>query len=125
MDDGEVDERRARGARLKEAREQKKAQDGGVWTLEYVASQLGVTKAAVGHWETGHAAPPYDKLIRLCRLYGVPAEHIIYGTNTSTLDIDFRTVAYIHAMRITDAKLRAVFKTFLDEVTNLTRNKFD
>ena len=40
------------------------------WTQEYVAQQIGVTKAAVHDMETGRRYPSYKVLVKLLELYG-------------------------------------------------------
>ena len=42
------------------------------WTQQYVAGQIGVTKAAVCMYENGKRKPSYDALIRLEKLFGMP-----------------------------------------------------
>ena len=39
------------------------------WTLEYVATRIGVTKTAVHDIETGRRKPSYDILVKLLDLF--------------------------------------------------------
>ena len=43
-------------------------------TLENVASNLGVSTATWGHWETGHSFPSGEMLLDLSRLTGLPLQ---------------------------------------------------
>lgn len=41
-----------------------------------VAKELGVTRQAVSGWESGRTRPSVEKLVAVCRLYGVPVEEL-------------------------------------------------
>lgn len=41
-----------------------------------VAKELGVTRQAVSGWESGRTQPSVEKLVAVCRLYGVPVEEL-------------------------------------------------
>ena len=40
------------------------------WTQEYVAKQIGITKAALQRIETGKRKPSYDVLVKLLDIFG-------------------------------------------------------
>lgn len=40
------------------------------WTLDYVARQIGISKAAYRNIETGQRYPSYKVLVKLLDLYG-------------------------------------------------------
>lgn len=40
------------------------------WTQEYVAKQVGITKAAIHDIETGRRKPSYSVLVKLLNLFG-------------------------------------------------------
>lgn len=46
--------------------------------LEDVAGVLGVSRSAVGHWETGRALPRPEQLGKLAAFYGIPFETLAY-----------------------------------------------
>lgn len=52
-------------------------------TQEFVAETLGVSRQAVGKWESGASDPSTSNLIALARLYGVTAEELLRGKETS------------------------------------------
>ena len=39
-------------------------------TLEGVAKKVGVSRSAVGHWETGEKTPSYKNIEKLIELFG-------------------------------------------------------
>lgn len=46
----------------------RRARESAGLEREQVAAQLGVSPAMVGHWETGRHVPPWDRIVRLCRV---------------------------------------------------------
>lgn len=48
-------------------------------TLQEIADLFGITRGAVGHWESG-GLPDTSKLMKLARYYGVPVETILGAT---------------------------------------------
>lgn len=52
-------------------------------TQEFVAETLGVSRQAVSKWESGASDPSTSNLIALARLYGVTAEELLCGKETS------------------------------------------
>lgn len=46
-------------------------------TQEFVAEQLGVSRQTVSKWETGVNEPGTSNLLRLAKLFGVPADELL------------------------------------------------
>ena len=47
-------------------------------TQEFVAESLGVSRQAVSKWETGAADPSTSNLLALAKLFGAPAEELLW-----------------------------------------------
>ena len=47
------------------------------WSQEELADQIGVTRQAVGRWESDSAKPDVDRIIDLCDLFGVSADYLL------------------------------------------------
>ena len=47
------------------------------WSQEELAERIGVTRQAVGRWESGAAKPDADKIIAVCDLFGVSADYLL------------------------------------------------
>ncbi len=47
------------------------------WSQEELADRIGVTRQAVSRWESDTAKPDADKLIGLCKLFGVSADYLL------------------------------------------------
>lgn len=61
------------GARIADAR---KARG---WSIDQVGEKLGVSRGAVGHWETGKRAIKVQDLWSLCHVLGVSADKLLFG----------------------------------------------
>lgn len=74
------------------------------------------TKSAIGHWETGHAAPDMETLVLLCELYEVSADYLLFG----------KARVESVALRL-DAETRASIAGFkppqLDRLANTIKNR--
>lgn len=89
------------------------------FTLDSVSaslSELGVkrSKQAVGHWETGHAAPDAETLVHLCKMFSVSADYLLFGSgeiDIGGLHLDertYNTVATFDASQIERLKTTIV-----------------
>lgn len=61
------------GARIADAR---KARG---WSIDQVGEKLGVSRGAIGHWETGKRAIKVHDLWSLCQVLGVSADKLLFG----------------------------------------------
>lgn len=52
-------------------------------TQEFEAEALGVSRQTVSKWENGSADPSTTNLLALAKLYGVPAEELIWGVEAN------------------------------------------
>lgn len=71
LKDDETAFRMRLGARLREARRRNSK------SLQEVADYFGLSKATVGHWETGTNPPDIGKLFRLARYYGTSVGSLV------------------------------------------------
>ena len=63
--------------RIQELRKQK-----GI-SQEELANELGISRQAVSKWESGQSFPELDNIIALSDYFGVSADHILKGTETT------------------------------------------
>lgn len=47
------------------------------WTLEYVASETGITNQAVSKIELGKSNPSYEVLVKLEKLFKLPHQELL------------------------------------------------
>ncbi len=52
-------------------------------TQEQAAQQVGVTRQALSHYESGRSQPDIDMLLSLCRVYNTDINDILYGRKKS------------------------------------------
>lgn len=52
-------------------------------TQEQAAQQVGVTRQALSHYESGRSQPDIDMLLSLCKVYNTDINDIIYGRKKS------------------------------------------
>ena len=82
--------------RFKEARLQ-----AGLTTVQ-LAQKMGVTQAAVSHWDAGNKVPGTETLCKLADLYGVTIDYLLgrsndtSSTNTLSEIIDASTLPTLH-----------------------------
>lgn len=46
---------------------------------EEVADKLNVTRQTVSKWETDQSTPDFDKIVPLCKLYGITSDELLTG----------------------------------------------
>lgn len=47
------------------------------WSQEDLAEHIGVSRQSVSKWESGTSTPELDRIVQLCRLFGVTADALI------------------------------------------------
>ncbi|MCX4312365.1 MAG: helix-turn-helix transcriptional regulator [Clostridia bacterium] len=78
-------------------------------TQEQLADLLGVSRQAVGKWESDVSYPEIDKLIRMSKLFGVSLDYLlINGATRNTIETTDRTVT-VQSQNITFTTQRTVF----------------
>lgn len=86
---------KAVGRRLADARAAKG------WSLEHVAKRIGVTRATIGHWETGARAIKHRDLAAICTVLGVSADEVLFGVRRWPFEkIDFGSVADLEPIEL-------------------------
>lgn len=90
--------------RFKEARLQ-----AGLTTVQ-LAQKMGVTQAAVSHWDAGKKVPGTETLCKLADLYGVTIDYLLVRSNdtssTNTLVRNNRCLYPTRAARKADMDIR-------------------
>ena len=55
---------------------------------EKLATKFGITKQAVGHWETGKNKPDLDSLIELAAYFKISLDDLVFTDLSSTYNTD-------------------------------------
>ncbi|CAG7632685.1 helix-turn-helix domain-containing protein [Paenibacillus allorhizosphaerae] len=66
------------GKRISELRERKQITQGEL------AQIIGVTRAALSHYENDRRQPDYDTLMKIAKFFSVSVEYVIEGNENST-----------------------------------------
>ncbi len=53
---------------------------------EEVANELNVTRQTISKWETGQSLPDFDKIIPICKLYGISADELLSGIKNENVE---------------------------------------
>lgn len=61
------------------------------WSQEQLAERLGVSRQSVSKWESGQSQPELERIVDLCKLFGVSADALI--RDEFSLDAALSTVA--------------------------------
>ena len=70
------------GDRIRQLREAKG------WKQSDLAARVGVSRAAIGYYETGTRTPPYATLIRIAEVFGVSTDYILRGIDLKPLRVE-------------------------------------
>lgn len=85
----------ALGSRLTQAREKKGR------SLAQVGEELGVSKATVGHWETGNRSIKHHDLAALCSVLSISADELLFGSKRWPFEgIEFESIAQLEPNEI-------------------------
>jgi len=85
-------------------------------TKRAVAEEVGVSAAAVGHWESGATSPRQDHLRRLAVLLDVEPEFLTVGRRYVRLEV---ADAHFRSLRATPARLREKAIAFTEQIWEL------
>lgn len=102
--------RRFSSSRLQQARARAKL------TLEDLALLSGVERSTIGHWETGHAQPSAELLIRVAHALRLEVEDLVPVPVTDLRPVDFR-----NRLGLTQERLSARTGTGVGTIGSLER----
>lgn len=96
------------GHRIAELRDQR-----GL-TQEELSVSLGISRAALSHYEKNRREPDFETLTKMADLFGVSLDYIIGRTNNpdTTLDQDVR--AFVDQLELSDADIMNKFSLTID-----------
>jgi transcriptional regulator with XRE-family HTH domain len=84
------------------------------WTQETLASSLGISRAALSHYEKNRREPDTETLTKVADLFSVTLDYLVGRTNDphSTLDSDVRQFA--DGLELSDSELLEQFALTID-----------
>ena len=96
------------GNRISELREQKG------WTQEELATMIGISRAALSHYEKNRRKPDFETLTQLADLFQVSIDYLIGRTNTSQHVLDPEIEHFTEQLELSDSELLDRFNLTVD-----------
>ncbi|MFD0621018.1 helix-turn-helix domain-containing protein [Paenibacillus sp. GCM10027629] len=96
------------GNRISELREQKG------WTQEELATMIGISRAALSHYEKNRRKPDFETLTQLADLFQVSIDYLIGRTNTSQHVLDPEIEHFTEQLELSDSELLERFNLTVD-----------
>lgn len=96
------------GNRIAELREQKG------WTQEELATTIGISRAALSHYEKNRRKPDFETLTQLADLFQVSIDYLIGRTNQSQHPIDPEVQQFTEQLELSDAEILEKFSLMID-----------
>ncbi|WP_152395127.1 helix-turn-helix domain-containing protein [Paenibacillus guangzhouensis] len=96
------------GNRISELREQKG------WTQEELATMIGISRAALSHYEKNRRKPDFETLTQLADLFQVSIDYLIGRTNTAQHALDPEIEQFTEQLELSDSELLERFNLTVD-----------
>jgi transcriptional regulator with XRE-family HTH domain len=84
------------------------------FTQEELANKLGISRAALSHYETSRREPDYDTMNKIATFFNVSIDYLLGRTNQpeGVLDEDIRD--FVDQLELSDEKLLEKFSLTID-----------
>lgn len=96
------------GNRIAELRDQRG------WTQEELAQSIGITRAALSHYEKNRRKPDFEILTKLADKFGVSIDYLIGRTNQPKLEMDPEVREFVDHLELSDSDLLDRFNLTVD-----------
>ncbi|MFB5763506.1 helix-turn-helix domain-containing protein [Paenibacillus medicaginis] len=96
------------GTRIAELREKRG------WKQEELAQILGITRAALSHYEKNRRKPDFDTLTKLANLFGVSIDYLIGRIPQTQNDTEPNVKQFIDQLELSDKDILNRFNLMID-----------
>ncbi|KKO51000.1 helix-turn-helix domain-containing protein [Paenibacillus sp. DMB20] len=96
------------GNRIAELREQRG------WTQEELATSVGITRAALSHYEKNRRKPDFETLTRLADRFNVSIDYLIGRTKHEKMNMDSDAREFADSLELSDEDLLERFNLMID-----------
>lgn len=96
------------GNRIAELREQKG------WTQEELATSIGISRAALSHYEKNRRKPDFETLTQLADLFQVSIDYLIGRTAHSQTTLDPEVRQFAEQLELSDTEILERFNLSID-----------
>jgi transcriptional regulator with XRE-family HTH domain len=84
------------------------------YTQDELASLLGISRAALSHYEKGRREPDYDTLIKIADLFQVSLDYIMCRTDDPRVHLSDETRQFADSLELSDEDILSRFSFTID-----------
>jgi len=84
------------------------------YTQDELSSMLGISRAALSHYEKGRREPDYETLIKIADLFKVSLDYIMGRTDDPTVNLDREVREFTDSLELSDEQLMEKFDIKID-----------
>ncbi|GAB2671400.1 helix-turn-helix domain-containing protein [Paenibacillus thermoaerophilus] len=96
------------GNRIAFLREQRKM------TQEELSQKVGITRAALSHYENNRREPDYETLEAIANFFQVSADYLMGRTNNPSQHLDHPTRQFVDSLELSDNEILEKFNLTID-----------
>ncbi|TVX91788.1 helix-turn-helix domain-containing protein [Paenibacillus agilis] len=108
------------GSRISQLRDSKG------WTQEELSHKLGITRAALSHYEKNRRKPDFEALTQLADLFEVSIDYLVGRTSLPQMEISPEVHAFTEQLELAEEEILQRFKLTVDgdELTEEEARRF-
>lgn len=91
-----------------------KLRDDRGWTQEQTASSLGISRAALSHYEKNRREPDSEILSKFADLFHVSIDYLVGRTNSPQINLDEPIREFVDQLELSDEELLHKFDLTID-----------
>lgn len=84
------------------------------YTQDELSSLLGISRAALSHYEKGRREPDYETLIKIADLFKVSLDYIMGRTEDPTVHLSEEARAFSDGLELSDEQIMEKFSLTID-----------
>ncbi|XEC95500.1 helix-turn-helix domain-containing protein [Paenibacillus tarimensis] len=91
-----------------------KLRDDRGWTQEHTASILGISRAALSHYEKNRREPDTDTLRKFADLFQVTVDYLVGRTDSPHITLDDNVREFVDKLELSDTEILERFQLTVD-----------
>lgn len=81
-------------------------------TGKELGEQLSLKKSPMTDWKNGKSQPTVDQIIKICEIFGISSEYLLFGKIEQKLTIDEKNI--LNAYRVATPTIKEATRKLLD-----------
>ena len=81
-------------------------------TGKELGEQLKLKKSPMTDWKNGKSQPTVDQIIKICEIFGISSDYLLFGKIEQKLNIDEKNI--LNAYRIANPTVKEITRKLLD-----------